>query len=431
MPPLPPPPDDPEGHAVAAVLATVCASTVTPKRVRFLWRPRVPLGEVTLWLGVGGLGKTLALAADLTAQITRATLEGDLDGPASVLVASGEDSREHTLVPRLIAAGADLDRVHFIAGGMGLPYDLDALEATIVHHGVRLVILDPVVSFLADDVDSHKDHSVRRALDPLSDLAQRLDVAVVPILHLNKVRSADLFTRASGSGAFWNAVRSAVAVTEDPDDAGGPGRVLWHGKANLAVKAPPLRFTVTGTTIDGGEEGPIEVAVVTWGEEDPGLEIGDALDRDTDRKPTKQDKAAELLKRELATGPRLRSDLEEIARDEGIGWRTVEAAKSDLGIESKQVSEPGHQGAGPSWWRLPGRGEWPAPGRSAETRATNLADLSLHAIGPETAGYATSENGPQAPQTRDTPADPWEPCPSCGRRKFGTGQCRDCEGAAA
>lgn len=92
---------------------TVPASAVTPETPQFAWDGRVPLGAVTVLAGPPGHGKT-QFAIRVCARATRGKLDGDLAGaPAEVLWVSAEDSLEHTLNPRAIAAGADLDRLHF------------------------------------------------------------------------------------------------------------------------------------------------------------------------------------------------------------------------------------------------------------------------------------------------------------------------------
>ena len=114
------------------------ASRITPRPVSWLWEGRIPLGELTLLAGMGGLGKSI-LACDRAARLSRGQLDGDRRGdPVSVIYMTAEDSWESTLVPRLMAAGANLDRIMNVEipgddgyeEGLSIPEDItDLMDA--------------------------------------------------------------------------------------------------------------------------------------------------------------------------------------------------------------------------------------------------------------------------------------------------------------
>ena len=228
--------------------AKLIAYTEIPdERVEWLWPQRVPLGAVTLLAGQPGLGKSqvsLALAARLTL--------GELPcGPAAAIVATAEDHRAAVIRPRLRAAQADLDRVFDIRvtrlddlceDGLLLPLDVGEIEASVEETGTRLVILDPLVSFLDGRVDSWKDASVRQALAPLAGLAERQACAVLGVVHVNKGLSGDPFQRISGSVGFQGAPRSVLVLGPHSDDA--DQRVLIHSKSNYGREAASLLLAV-------------------------------------------------------------------------------------------------------------------------------------------------------------------------------------------
>jgi hypothetical protein len=84
------------------------ASEIKARRVWWLWDARLAIGTLALLAGREGLGKSI-LAYTLAAMITRGELPGEHFGASrAVLVAATEDSWSQTIVPRLIAAGADL-----------------------------------------------------------------------------------------------------------------------------------------------------------------------------------------------------------------------------------------------------------------------------------------------------------------------------------
>jgi AAA domain len=161
-----------EGHRT---LRLTRASDVPVRPVQWLWDDRVPVGALTLLGGREGIGKS-TVACTLVAAVTRGLLPGAHFGePKAVLIVATEDSWEHTIVPRLMAAGADLDRVYRVevetaegvASTLSLPRDLHGVEEAIKDHDVALMLLDPFLSRLASTLDTHKDADVRLALEPL------------------------------------------------------------------------------------------------------------------------------------------------------------------------------------------------------------------------------------------------------------------------
>lgn len=322
---------DIESGEVVASMETVRASTVVPRRLEYLWRDRVPLGELTLWVGRGGLGKTVMLAAEVAARASRGQLDGDLDGPTSVLIASGEDAIDHTLVPRLYAADADLDRIEFVPTLLTLPEDVDRLRATVEEHDVRLVVVDPLSAHLDSAVDSHRDASIRRALSPLAELAHSTGAAVVAVAHLNKARTGDLYAAVSGSAGLFNAARSVLLVAPDPDAEEGDdtARVLLHGKSNTSKLAPARRFSVVSAIVTVGEV-TIDVPRIEWGEEAPELTMASVLDQASAEERSEVEEAEVWIIQALANGARHARNLKSDAKRDGIATRTLERAATRL-----------------------------------------------------------------------------------------------------
>jgi hypothetical protein len=98
---------------------------------------------------------------------------------------------------------------------------------------------------LPASLDSHRDAQVRRALAPLSKMAERLDIAAVTVARLTKDETKRLIQRVSGSGGFVDSARSVLAFVRDPDDPEseqGNQRILVHVAANWARLAPSPRF---------------------------------------------------------------------------------------------------------------------------------------------------------------------------------------------
>lgn len=338
------------------------ASTIRPEPVTWAWADRWGLKSLNLVVGSPGKNKSM-MVAERAARITRGQLEGDLDGTAhNVIIASAEDSPSHTQVPRLIAAGADLERVFFISmsrdgfeGDICLPDDLKALREAIERYEAKFIVIDPLTAHLGSDVNSHRDQDIRSVLGPLAHVADDTGCAVIAVVHLNKSPSTDLFMKVLGSIGITAAARSVLIVAQDPkEEEQSPSRVVVHAKCNIGPYADPLRFEVEGRKIDNEGE-IIPTAGIVWRGVAEDILPRDVLGATASEAPApKRDAAKDLLLELLEEGPMMAADIRRTAEEEGISWRTINAAKKDLGIASEQVQEPGRLGKGPSFWSLPG-----------------------------------------------------------------------------
>ena len=199
------------------------ASSIRPRPVRWLWSERMPLGALTLLAGREGIGKSL-VGVQLAARLTRGELPGSHAGePSRVLFATSEDAWEFTMVPRLMAAGADLRMVgrvqvtdNGLITGLTLPADADALGSYMTAYGVALLVLDPLTSVMDGRIDAHREGEVRTALEPLGQLAEQARASVLGLVHLGKSMSADPVNLILGSRAFSAVARVALVARVTP-----------------------------------------------------------------------------------------------------------------------------------------------------------------------------------------------------------------------
>lgn len=313
--------------------------------VRWLWRGFLPAGMLTILGGAPGCGKTtiaLSLAATVTCggpwpDGTRCTRPGD------VMVWSGEDPPTVTAA-RLTAAGADMTRVHFIDGvsdgeAFDPGRDMLLLEATAERLAApRLLILDPIVSAVAGD--SHKGAEVRRSLQPVVDLAQRLGCAVLGITHFSKGTSGrDPIERVTGSIAFAALARLvlvAAKVKAEPGDEGEPRRVMMRAKSNIGPDDGGFAYALERVEVAPEVEGqrvrwlePLEGTareLLTEAEAEP---ADDADDGPGD--------VAEWLRELLASGPVPARDVKRQADEAGYSWRSTQRAMRRAGVESRRA----------------------------------------------------------------------------------------------
>lgn len=343
--------DDGEDHPEAFL---VRAADVRMENATFLWEPYAPCGAVTVAAGIGGLGKSHA-TIDLAARVSRGQSKGDHHGkPGRVIIATTEDAWAQTVVPRLKAAGADLERVSLVnvERGFVIPDDLPKLEAAIeAEPDTVLIVLDPLIAFIPIRLDAHKDQHARGALSPLARLAHRYQLAIVAVMHLNKAAEAGaLFLRVSSSVGFMNAARSAFLVAEDPDDP-EHGRILAHGKHNLSEQGESLRFRIEGVTVERDDGEPIETSRLVWLGSSP-HGVTDLLKSDHRADP--RNAAERFLAELLADGPVPAGKVRSEADKADHAWATVRRAKKDLGVVASKA------GMGDGWvWEFPSDGDDP------------------------------------------------------------------------
>src|SRR5215475_12167913 len=219
--------------------------TIAPEQVFWLWRRRIPLGNLTILDGDPGLGKT-ALTLDLAARLSSGRPLPDDDriaSPTGVVLINAEDGLADTIRPRLDAAGADCRQI--VAFDLQhlpiLPRDVPLLREAIRDIAASLVVIDPIMGLIAAAFDAYRDQDVRLVLNPLTALAQETGCAILPVRHLTKSPGPKALYRGSGSIAFAAAARSLLVLGEDPD-APETHRILACPKHNLCPTPASPRF---------------------------------------------------------------------------------------------------------------------------------------------------------------------------------------------
>lgn len=338
----------------AATQHAVYLSAVEPERLRWLSRGRLAAGKLTILDGDPGLGKS-TLLADWAARVSRGQPlpDGDACPPRGVVLLSAEDGVADTIRPRFEAAGGDLDRVLVLqtvpdavsptgAGRLPtIPDDLHRLEEAIADADAALLILDPLMAYLGDHTNAHRDQDVRRALAPVAQLAERTGVAVVLVRHLNKAQNTQALYRGGGSIGIIGAARCGLLVAVDPDDP--ERRILAPTKSNL--DRPPAALAFRLVAMPG-----TDVARVEWIGQ-TGHTAAALLAAPDDEARSERDEAKAWLHDALATGPVAAKEIRDRARQDDIARRTLDRAKAALGVQATRHGGIGSQG---HWeWALP------------------------------------------------------------------------------
>jgi hypothetical protein len=260
-----------EGHRTVSFTR---ASDIVPRPTHWIWQERIAQGTLALLAGREGIGKS-GIAYDLAASVTRGELPGVFFGkPKTVIIVATEDSWEQTIVPRLMAAKADLEKVlrvdvatsDGVSTALSLPQDLRGLEKLAIEEDCGLILLDPLISRLSSKLDTHKDAEVRIALEPLVALADKTRAAMIGLIHVNKGSTSDPLNSIMGSRAFTAVARTVMFAMKDPENE--MRRYLGFPKVNLGRgDLPSIGYTIENAFIAETEEGSITASRIVWGDE--------------------------------------------------------------------------------------------------------------------------------------------------------------------
>ena len=295
--------------------------------VDWLWKPYLPFGKLSVLQGNPGEGKTY-FAMHLAAACTNGKLLPNMERiePFNVIYQTAEDGLGDTVKPRLIEAGADLDRVLVIDDSdVQLTLSDERIEKAIIENNARLVIIDPIQAYLGADVDMNRANEVRPIFMRLGQVAQRTGCAILLIGHLNKAAGMQSLQRGLGSIDIAAAVRSVMFIGKLKHDP--TMRILTHEKSSLAPPGASLAFSL-------GDEGGFRWVGeydITADEMLSGIEL---------QRETKTQQAKDLICTLLAGGKQVLSeDIDKAALERGIPGRTVRDAKRELGdaLKSKIV----------------------------------------------------------------------------------------------
>ena len=295
--------------------------------VEWLWKPYLPFGKLSVLQGNPGEGKTY-FAMHLAAACTNGKLLPNMERmePFNVIYQTAEDGLGDTVKPRLIEAGADLDRVLVIDDSdVQLTLSDERIEKAIIENNAKLVIIDPIQAYLGADVDMNRANEVRPIFMRLGQVAQRTGCAILLIGHLNKAAGMQSLQRGLGSIDIAAAVRSVLFIGKLKHDP--TMRILTHEKSSLAPPGVSLAFSL-------GDEGGFR-----WvGEYD--ITADEMLSGIEPQRETKTQQAKDLICTLLAGGKQVLSeDIDKAALERGIPGRTVRDAKRELGdaLKSKIV----------------------------------------------------------------------------------------------
>jgi putative DNA primase/helicase len=343
---------------IAREVTFIQGCTVQPENISWAWNGWLPLGKLVIFAGQPGTGKTTVMLAIATVITIGGRLpDGTEAEMGSVVIWSGEDGISDTLVPRLIAMGADMSKIYFISGSDGKPFypDQDMLllaEKMKTVPDAKLVIIDPVVSAIGGD--SHKNAEVRRGLQPLVDLGRDTGACIVGISHFNKSggNTSTPLDLISGSIAFAAVARVVLGASKlnAPDPEHGHSRIFCRIKSNIGPDEDGIGYDLCMEPLAGHPD--MKASTVLWGQYITGHSrdlLSQAAPEDNMKADNKLTIAVDWLTEVLSLGPVESKIVKEDAEVAAVSWATVRRAKKSLKVID--YKEPGKGGR---WkWRLP------------------------------------------------------------------------------
>lgn len=360
------------------IAGLICAATLKPESINWHWNGWLAAGKLHILAGAPGTGKTtVALALTATLSCAGRWPDGTQSRAGSIMIWSAEDGVRDTLVPRLIAMGADLNRVYFVTTAMegdrsrafDPATDIEQLRAAIRQSGIRpnLLIVDPIVSAVSGD--SHKGAETRRSLQPLVDLGVSEGCAILGISHFSKgTAGRDVVERVTGSLAFGALARLVFAGAKMPEDKGG-GRFIARAKSNIGPDGGGFRYDLQQITLPNDPT--ISASILLWGDAIEGnareiLAQAEVID-DPDTK-SQTSEAEDWLRELLMDGTVKATDAIKKAKAVGISEKSLRAARERLRVKPRKTAYSG------GW-------VWSMPYQDASQDAQYAQPSSLGALG--------------------------------------------------
>lgn len=336
----------PDPNAVEASLETRCFADITAKTIEWHWQDRIPKAKPTLFTGPPDKGKSLVSLDIIARHTTAAPWPDDAPNPeaSEAFILSAEDNPEDTIKPRLVAAGADVSKVHLIdkvkltqnakqsERDFALDTDLSLLAQKLeANPRVTLVVIDPITSYLGR-ANMNREQELRAVLVPIKNLCEKYNVTVICIAHFNKRSDVDALNKVSGAVAMTGVVRIVWGFVESNEK---PGEYLMlRVKGNITKKRSGLRYQISERAVDGLSK---PAPYVDWQKGEFTETVDSVINTDRNPKEKVSARAERFLRDYLADGKLHPSkDIEAAANKEGIKRGALFQAKEALHIKAEK-----------------------------------------------------------------------------------------------
>jgi putative DNA primase/helicase len=345
----------------------VKAEDVIIRPLQWVWPGHLLRGAQELMTGIKGMGKSQIQCSLVACATTGRPWPNGAAGiePGNVIMVTAEDQMDTVVVPRLMAAGADLSRIRFLEA---IKYDDDkermfllgediaVLEQIIKDVGdICMVAIDPITAFMGK-INSSSPTDVRGQLGPLAKLAERTDVAFSTVTHPPKQNNQGAINSFIGSQSFIAAARVGhLCVPEMKVNASSgmvipTGRKLFTSVQGNHQPMPAIAYSVETeivrrSTPPGDREAyiksiveQVEAVKIVWDKE---LDItaDEALRATTHKGPSQTEQVDDFLRDLLAAGPVLSKIAAAKAKARGFSADQVDRARKRLEIEADHLED--------------------------------------------------------------------------------------------
>ena len=305
----------------------ISMDTVEAEEIKWLWKPYIPFGKLTIIQGDPGEGKT-TFALHIASLLSQGKCFDEAEAmgmsePVNVIYQTAEDGLADTVKPRLEIAGADCEKILVIdESDKSLSMADERLEEALAKTGAKVLILDPIQAYLGGGMDMNRANEARDMTKRLGALAEKYQCAILLIGHMNKASGNKAAYRGMGSIDFFAVARSVLLVGRIEGEPNT--RAVVQIKNNLAAFGHPKAFMLSEMGFHWLGDYEITADEVLGG---------------IAPKANKLEQAKQML-RELAETTNMvqSNEIFEMADKQGISKRTLENAKKELGIRAKKIN---------------------------------------------------------------------------------------------
>jgi hypothetical protein len=337
-----------------------CAANIAPEVLSWLWKDRIPFGKLTLFAGHPGVGKGMA-----TMYVSACASKGcgwkdcpNANPPVKVAIVSSEDAAKDTLIPRLMAADANLNNILILNNvttskgdkDLTLDTDIPALRETLEQNPeVKVIIIDPIMNHLGR-LKGNSEQEVRLGLSPLAKLAEQFGVAIILVTHYNKSQGTDSIQRVGGAMGMVGAVRVAWSFGKNKLN----GKMeMTPLKANIAPNTGGLEYEVVSTEVEINGQW-VPMGKLEFGEKTHSSADATLSSSKKDENIPQYKQAAEWLIEHLSNGePKPAADIYKSAESMGYSEDTMKSAVKDL---NGLILKTNPVNPGPWFWQIPKKG---------------------------------------------------------------------------